>query len=131
MLIGRIDERFEATLRLVAGNLGGAVERQTVAIEAIVDTGFTGFLSLPLADIQRLGLPYYGSEDGVLGDGSLCTFDMYSGRVIWDGEWRRVDINAAETTPLVGMSLLRGYRYQMDTVVGGRVVIEALSLLQA
>jgi hypothetical protein len=55
---------------------------------------------------------------------------MYSGMVIWDGEWRRVDINAAETTPLVGMSLLRGYRYQMDTIVGGRVVIEALALLE-
>jgi clan AA aspartic protease len=131
MLIGRIDERFEATLRLVAGNFGGGAERQSIAIEAIVDTGFTGFLSLPLADIQQLGLPYYGSEDGVLGDGSLCTFDMYSGMVIWDGEWRRVDINAAETTPLVGMSLLRGYRYQMDTIVGGRVVIESLALLAA
>jgi hypothetical protein len=56
---------------------------------------------------------------------------MYSGMVIWDGEWRRVDINAAETTPLVGMSLLRGYRYQMGTIVGGRVVIEALALLEA
>jgi clan AA aspartic protease len=130
MLIGRIDERFEATLRLVVGDLGDQAARQSMAIDAIVDTGFTGFLSLPLRDIQRLRLPYYGSEDGVLGDGSLCTFDMYSGMVIWDGEWRRVDINAAETTPLVGMNLLRGYRYQMDTIVGGLVVIEALTLLE-
>jgi predicted aspartyl protease len=129
MLIGRIDERFEATLRLVAGNFVGAAERQSIVIDAIVDTGFTGFLSLPLASIQQLGLTYYGSEDGFLGDGNLCTFDMYKGMVIWDGEWR-VDINAAETTSLVGMSLLRGYRYQMDTVVGGRVVIESLALLE-
>jgi clan AA aspartic protease len=122
MIFGKIDERYEATLRLVVGN----TEDKRTAIDAIVDTGFTGFLSLPLETIHELGLRYYGSEEGLLGDGSLCTFDIYTGMVIWDGQRRRIEINAAETTPLVGMSLLKGYRYQMDTIVGETVTISSL-----
>jgi hypothetical protein len=38
-----------------------------------------------------------------------------------------IDINAAETDPLVGMSLLYDYRLQIDVVEGGIVTIQALS----
>jgi hypothetical protein len=51
--------------------------------------------------------------------------------VIWDGELRQIDANAAETTPLVGMSLLYGYRMQLDVIEGGTVTIQALSDLEA
>lgn len=34
--------------------------------------------------------------------------------------------NAAETDPLLGMKLLKGYRLQLDAVVGGLVVVQAL-----
>jgi hypothetical protein len=49
--------------------------------------------------------------------------------VNWDGEFRQIDINASETTPLVGMSLLYGYRMQLDAIEGGIVTIQALSSL--
>jgi hypothetical protein len=39
MLMGRIDERFEATLRLVAGNFVGEKEWRSLVVDAIVDTG--------------------------------------------------------------------------------------------
>jgi hypothetical protein len=56
-----------------------------------------------------------------------CIFDVYTGLVIWDGEYRYIDINAAETAPLVGMSLLYGYRVQIDAIEGGLVTIQSLS----
>jgi clan AA aspartic protease len=125
MMQGIVDQNCEATIRLVVGNTNS----QRQLIDAVIDTGFTGFLTLPLTVITSLNLRLYGREEGTLGDGSTCTFDVYSGLIIWDGEFRRVDINASETEPLVGMSLLYGYRMQLDAIEGGMVMIQALTSL--
>jgi len=103
--------------------------KQRKVIDAVIDKGFTGFLTLPLTVINSLNLRLYSREEGTLGDGSTCIFDVYSGLVIWDGEYRYIDVNAAETDPLVGMSLLYGYRMQLDAIEGGIVVIQSLNSL--
>jgi clan AA aspartic protease len=125
MMHGIVDRNCEATIRLVVGN----VDSQRQVIDAVIDTGFTGFITLPLAVITSLDLKLYGREEGTLGDGSSCIFDVYTGLVIWDGELRRIDVNASEATPLVGMSLLYGYRMQLDAIEGGSVTIQSLSNL--
>ena len=43
MMQGIVNRRCEATLPLVVGNTNG----QRQVIDAVIDTGFTGFLSLP------------------------------------------------------------------------------------
>ena len=98
-------------------------------IDAVIDTGFTGFLTLPFSVLTDLNLRAYRREEGILGDGSTCIFDVYRGLVIWDGELRRIDINESDAEPLVGMSLLYGYRMQLDAIEGGTVTIQALSSL--
>lgn len=123
MMYGLVDQNCEATIRLVITD--GNVQRKV--IDAVIDTGFTGFLSLPLSVLKMLGLELYRREEGTLGDGSLRIFDVYRGFVIWDGDVRRIDINGSETTPLVGMSLLYGYRMQLDTIEGGTVTIQSLN----
>jgi clan AA aspartic protease len=125
MMNGIVDQNCEATIRLVVSN----ESKQRQVIDAVIDTGFTGFLTLPLTVINSLNLLLYSREEGTLGDGSTCIFDVYSGLVIWDGEYRYIDVNAAETDPLVGMSLLYGYRMQLDAIEGGTVTIQALSSL--
>jgi clan AA aspartic protease len=125
MMNGIVDQNCEATIRLVVSN----ESKKTQGIDAVIDTGFTGFLTLPLTVINNLNLRLYSREEGTLGDGSTCIFDVYSGLVIWDGEYRYIDVNAAETDPLVGMSLLYGYRMQLDAIEGGTVTIQALSSL--
>jgi clan AA aspartic protease len=125
MMHGIVDRNCEATIRLVVGN----VDSQRQVIDAVIDTGFTGFITLPLAVITSLDLKLYGREEGTLGDGSSCIFDVYTGLVIWDGELRRIDVNASEAAPLVGMSLLYGYRIQLDAIEGGSVTIQSLSNL--
>jgi clan AA aspartic protease len=125
MMQGIVDQNCEATIRLVVSN----TNKQTQVIDAVLDTGFTGFLTLPLTILTALNLQAYSREEGTLGDGSTCIFDVYSGFVIWDGEFRRIDINASEASPLIGMSLLYGYRVQFDTVEGGTVIIQSLSSL--
>jgi clan AA aspartic protease len=125
MINGIVDQNCEATVRLVVSN----ESKQRQVINAVIDTGFTGFLTLPLTVINSLSLRLYSREEGTLGDGSTCIFDVYSGLVIWDGEYRYIDVNASETDPLVGMSLLYGYRIQLDAIEGGTVTIQALSSL--
>lgn len=125
MMQGIVDQNCEATIRLVVGN----VDSQRQMIDAVIDTGFTGFLTLPSSVLADLNLRAYRREEGILGDGSTCIFDVYRGLVIWDGELRRIDINESDTEPLVGMSLLYGYRMQLDAIEGGTVTIQALSSL--
>ena len=125
MMRGIVNQNREATIRLVVGN----ANKQRQVIDAVIDTGFTGFLALPLTIITSLNLHLYSREEGTLGDGSVCIFDVCPGFVIWDGEFKRIDINAAETIPLMGMSLLYGYRMQLDAIANGKVTIQSLRSL--
>ena len=123
MITGVVTSTCEATLRLTLNGTGGQQED----IEAIIDTGFSGFLTLPPALIASLDLPWRGREQAVLGDGSLHLYDVYSASVIWDRAGRIVEIDAVDTDPLIGMGLLYGYDIRIQVVEGGSVTIEALS----
>ena len=112
----------EATVSLVVSN----TNRQTRLIDAVIDTGYTGYLSLPREIIVALNLPWTGIDRGTLGDGSEVTFEVYAATVIWDGQYRNIPVNEAETDPLVGMSLLYGYDLQIRAVEGGNVTIKAI-----
>jgi clan AA aspartic protease len=122
MIYGVVNLRREATLSLVVGNSNG----QRQVIDTVVDTGFSGFLSLPSAIITSLNLPWSASDIVTLGDGSETLFDLYTATVIWNGQYREIYIAESETEPLLGMSLLYGYRLQVDTIEGGTVKIEEL-----
>jgi clan AA aspartic protease len=122
MMQGFVSQGREALLPLVVGNVNG--QRQVV--DALIDTGFNGFLSLPSTIITALDLPWNASDIVTLGDGSETLFDLYAATVIWDGQYREIDIAESETEPLVGMALLYGYRLQIDAIEGGIVRIESL-----
>ncbi len=122
MIYGVVNLRREATLPLVVSNSN----EQRQLIDAVIDTGFSGFLSLPSEIITTLDLPWSASDIATLGDGSETLFDLYTATVIWDGQYREIYIAESETEPLLGMSLLYGYRLQIDTIEGGSVKIEVL-----
>ena len=122
MMQGVVNPNCEATIPLVVSN----ENHQTQLIDAVIDTGYTGFLSLPREIIVLLNLPWTGIDRGTLGDGSEATFEVYAAQVIWDGAYRNVPINEAETDPLIGMSLLYGYDLQIQAIEGGRVTIKTL-----
>jgi clan AA aspartic protease len=123
MMQGYVNQNYEAMLSLVVRN-GDKLK----SITAVIDTGFTGFLSLPISTVTELELSWSYRDRATLGDGSEVLFDIYDGMVIWGGQYREIEINAAETEPLIGMSMLRGYRLEVDTVQGGLVRIAELSI---
>ncbi|MBW4470018.1 MAG: clan AA aspartic protease [Stenomitos rutilans HA7619-LM2] len=120
MMHGVVSLSCEAIISLVVSN----TNRQTRLINAVVDTGYTGFLSLPREIIVALNLSWTGIDRGTLGDGSEVTFEVYAATVIWDGQYRNIPVNEAETDPLVGMSLLYGYDLYIRAVEGGNVTIK-------
>ena len=122
MMQGYVHNNCEATILVVVRN-----NTKLKSINAVIDTGFTGFLSLPNDIIAELGLPWSYRDRGTLGDGSEVLFDIYDAVAIWDGKTQEIEINSAETDPLIGMSMLRGYRLQIDTIEGGLVIITDLS----
>lgn len=123
MIIGEVTAELEATVVLEARGANGNARQLT----AVIDTGFTGFFTLPAILVSGLDLPWVGREHALIGDGSVHSFDVYSAIVIWDGRPREVEVNQTETVPLIGMALLVGHRLQIDAVVGGGVRIEPLS----
>ena len=122
MIQGVVNGNFEATIRLTL--LG--VDREVQEVEAIIDTGFTGYLTLPPALIHRLNLSWKGRGQALIADGSLHVFDEYIGTVLWNGEDRPVEVAAADTTPLVGMGMLKRHSLRVEVVARGEVRIEEL-----
>jgi predicted aspartyl protease len=61
-------------------------------IDAVIDTGFSGFLTLPSDTISTLGFSWEDRDVATLGDGTFCTFEVYVGLVIWDGQYREIYI---------------------------------------
>lgn len=72
MITGVVNANREAIIRLVVTGPGG--QRQNT--EAIIDTGFTGFLTLPPTRIAALGLSWLSRQSGILADGSVDIFDV-------------------------------------------------------
>lgn len=122
MITGKIVNNQEAAIELeVVGT------DQLEKIQTIIDTGFSGELTLPGNLIDRLGLPRIGDLPIILGDGYEVSVEMYLAIVLWQGEERIVQVlRTDDGKPLIGMSLLYGNRLILDIVTDGEVTIETL-----
>lgn len=122
MITGVVTPDREATVSLTVFSSGGQ-QRQ---IEALLDTGFNLFLTLPSLLITALGLPFAVPAKATLADGTVVSLNCYWVTLLWEGQPRRIVAVAADDTPLIGMSLLYGSRVTLDVVDGGPVTIELL-----
>jgi clan AA aspartic protease len=121
MIVGLVRGR-EALIRLMVCGF----RRRQQEIEAVVDSGYTGWLTLPPALIVTLNLRWHTFGRGILADGSVSSFDVYRAKVVWDGRVRSVLVDEFDAIPLVGMALLRGYEYKMQVRARGKVTIKRL-----
>jgi clan AA aspartic protease len=121
MIAGAVNLQRDAIVLLT---VRGPEDREE-ALEAVVDTGYNGQVSLPALFVTRLGLPWDHSGRGFLADGSETAFPVYKATVVWDGAARVVDVDQIETAPLIGMAMLDGYKLTIDVRQGGSVTIES------
>ena len=116
-----VNSAYEPVVTLTVRGPSG----RTGEIAAVVDTGFTGFLTVTPALAAELGLDFRGTSRATLADGSEVTLPAYGIAVLWDGRERYVEADAADATPLVGMRMLDRHNLNIEVGRGGRVVIEA------
>ena len=121
MIEGRVNARHEAVVTIPIHGPDG----QTREIQAVVDTGYNGFLTLPQTLVAELKLPYATVGYAFMANGEEASFDVHSVTALWDGQPRSIDADITGFTPLIGMALLDGHNLTIDVERGGRVAIRA------
>ena len=69
MISGHVNSKLEAVISLSIIGLQGEVRE----VEAVIDTGFSDYLTLPVEVVTALGLSSIGVEQLTLADGSEIT----------------------------------------------------------
>ena len=121
MIQGAINQDREAIVNL-------SVRGQPLtwqAFDFVLDTGFSEYLSLPMADITMLGLSFLEPQDFVQSDGSILPCDVYIGTVLWDGQEQIVPIQCSEGDRLLGMALLHDHDVFLEVTYQGSITITA------
>ena len=124
MIRGIVKNREGIVWLSVFGRRG---QRET--IEAIVDTGYDGCLTLPPTMIRELELRWVSFGDATLADGSEIEFKVYEGEILWDRRRILISIDSSDSTPLIGMELLEGFELTMQVRQDGPVTINRMQPL--
>lgn len=123
MIKGSVNARYEVLIPIKIRDSRGHDHE----IETILDTGFTGSLTLQSSLIAMLGLTWRPQSSAVLADGSIEQFDVYSATVIWDGVPRPILIQAIDNDAPLGMTLLSGHELRVRVTPGGAAEIESMA----
>jgi clan AA aspartic protease len=116
---GTVNSKLSAIIELKLQDRNG----QEKIIEATIDTGFNGYLTLPSHIIENLACVGLGRNRAILADGTEVVFDIYEVTLQWENQLKQVEVNVVDCTPLLGMALLENYQLQISVVVGGNVLI--------
>lgn len=109
--IRRREAWFLARVRRGVLELGGSGRCQVV-----IDTGFTGSLSLPASLLRRLDTDPFGTETYRLADGRLVDLPVHIAKVEVGGRVWDVEAIVGDGSALIGMELLEklGKRLELD-----------------
>jgi clan AA aspartic protease len=119
MIIGRVNENLEAVISLSVVKTNNDIRE----IEAVVDTGYSGYFSLSFELISELNLSRIGQAQLTLADGTIINSNVYEATILWEGQPRIIQVDAFESSILVGMSLLKNCDFNMRVAVNSPVSI--------
>ena len=123
MIRGRVGPGRRAFVEIVlTGNQG-----QSLSIDAILDTGFEGYITLPPDVVSSISLATLAPSTYELADGQSVQFNTYLAMVSWHDRPRMVLALESNGVPLLGAAMLWGSRVTLDMEDGGGVSIEELS----
>jgi clan AA aspartic protease len=95
-------------------------------IGCVIDTGFEGALTLPVAAVTKLQLPYVARINTNLANDDNFVTPVHRATIVWDGVEIEVPVLAMGRRPLVGTLLLNNYNLNIDFYDGGILSIDAL-----
>ena len=100
---------------IIKVTLSGVFNNPPQELSPIIDTGFSGFLSMPLLTAFPVGLPLFGTTTVTLADGSTATKLTALG-TLEIGGMKKVGVIILEenaTDPLLGMDFLRTFELSL------------------
>ncbi len=101
MITGRVENR--QALIPITYRLPGQPD---LVIEHVVDTGFTGQLTLPAPAVTKMGLPFAHSRGVKLANDSSEEVPFHRATIVWEGQESVVEVIATGTRPLFGTALM-------------------------
>ena len=123
MINGYIDVDLRPKVEVLIKECDGGFRRVT----AILDTGFTGQLKLPSAQLEGLQKVHPTRFSTVsLADSSSRRIPVHTLVIDWDGEERIIEVLEMEGRNLVGMDMLMGNLTFIEGVLWGSVRIEPM-----
>lgn len=122
MIKGKVDGNQQALVSIDIIDGEGRIR----SLETVLDTGFTGYLTLPTDSIQQLGLRSVGRRTFELANGELFEFEAFLAAVSWHGRLRDILVLGSDGAPLLGMTLLWGSRVTVNALTDGEVYIEEM-----
>ena len=114
---------LEAWVEIAIAGDDGALR----TLAAIVDTGFTGWVTVPSSAMWGLGLTPSGTARSTMANGLETESVFCDAAVIWHDNAVDVLVDIMENAPLIGSDLLADSRLVIDWRDGGEVVIEELT----
>ena len=129
---GKINQRGCPTVDV---EVSGAVPTIKRPINALIDTGFSGFLLLPILEAFPVGLVLHGTTNVTLADGSSHSKLTCLGFVEFGGEKEGgvIIIEEKSTEALLGMEFLKKFKlsFVTDPDIGAVALIPSAVLKQA
>ena len=122
MTNGRVSSALRAVLPLQIQD--GSGDWRTLPFT--LDTGYTGYLALPVSFVRQLGLTLDGFRTASSATQQSVPVRYGYARVIWQGQQQLARFLEAGTHPLLGMSLLWNHHIAIDAVANGAVSITPL-----
>ena len=122
MIRGAVDARWQAWIPVEVMGRDGQIH----SLAAVLDTGFTGHLTLPPDQLRRLDLEWELQTEVTLATGVRERLDTWNGYILWHGRPRLVHILETQGTPLLGMRLLTNSQLTVQVRVNGVVLIEEM-----
>lgn len=122
MIHGHISQDLDLIVPIYVLDQNGHAHR----LEAAIDTGFTGELTLPSDRIRSLGLIPGESLDFTMANDATESFAAYYGSMLWYGNRIEVQVIETEGKPLIGVSLLLGNLLTAAIAYDGAITISPL-----
>ena len=67
-------------------------DNRRVGIEFVIDTGFDGFLVIPVRAVIVLGLPFLYRLDANLADDRRRSTPVHGATIVWDGREKDIQV---------------------------------------
>ncbi len=116
------------SLKFSLGGVGGEKE-----FTAVIDTGFSGFVSMPMIQAFPLGLPLYGTTTVILADGKSQTKLVAHGKAQLSdkSQFGLVILEFSSIDVLIGMDFLRTFGLALLVMKAGISLFDEEKILKA